>query len=47
MELVELQTLIKDIKHQDSATERMCGLAIKYVLNNSKPRKLGSVNYNI
>lgn len=46
-ELEELTLLIKDIKQYNEDVDVMCELAVKWVLNNPEPQKLGSVDYDI
>jgi len=46
-ELEELTLLIKDIKQYNEDVDVMCELAVKWVLNNPEPQKLGLVEYII
>ena len=46
-DLEELKLLIKDMKQFNDDADIMCELAVKWVLNNPDPQKLGTVNYDI
>jgi len=44
-ELTEAAALVKDIKQKSGDTERLCQLAVKWVMNNPQPVTLSSVGY--
>jgi hypothetical protein len=46
-ELEKLTLLIKEIKQYNDDVAIICKIAVKWVLNNPTPQKLGPVSYTI